>query len=131
MMRGRTDSLVEVASTTSTKATQAAYMHTISMPSCFSEPTPYFPIVNAIAPKAPSGASFMIRPITPNKLPAAMSSKPISGLALSPNCASETPVRIENSSTCRISPFAKASKIVVGMIFMRPPSVAEAASVPA
>ena len=32
------------------------------MPSCASVPTPKLPIVNAIAPNAPSGAAFMMNP---------------------------------------------------------------------
>ena len=34
----------------------------ISLPSETSEPTPYLPIVNAIAPNAPIGATFMMMP---------------------------------------------------------------------
>ena len=38
----------------------------ISLPSDSSEPTPYLPMVNAIAPNAPIGASFMMMPTIAN-----------------------------------------------------------------
>ena len=61
-----------------------------------SVPTPYLPIVNAIAPKAPIGASRMMIPITPKSTCESRSSRSTSGLPFSPNRPSARPNRIEN-----------------------------------
>ena len=46
-----------VPSTTKTKKKQVRYTPAISAPSCSSVPMPYAPIVNAMAPNAPMGAT--------------------------------------------------------------------------
>ena len=81
-----------------------------------SEPTPYLPIVKAIAPKAPSGASFITLLTMPNSTWDTCSTKSNTGLPFSPIAASEKPNRMAISSTCRMSPLAKASMKVVGMM---------------
>ena len=47
----------------------------ISLPSDTSEPTPYLPMVNAIAPNAPIGATFMMKPTMANSTCEAFSIK--------------------------------------------------------
>ena len=54
--------------TTNTNSRQVMYMPAISWPSETSEPTPYRPTVNAIAPKAPIGASRMMMPTIANSV---------------------------------------------------------------
>src|SRR6476661_8761203 len=51
-------------STTTTNSTHVRYIVPISLPSDTMEPSPYFPTVNDIAPKAAIGASRMIIPTT-------------------------------------------------------------------
>ncbi len=46
---------------------------------------PYLPIVNAMAPKAPTGATFMITPTMPNSTCETMSMKFVTGLPRSPS----------------------------------------------
>ena len=82
-------------------------------------PTPYLPMVKAIAPKAPSGATFMMMPTMPNRTCESLSISSNTGLPFAPNACRAKPNRTENSSTCRISPFANASTTVFGMTFSR------------
>ena len=83
------------------------YTQAISFASGISVFRPYLPMVKAMAPNAPIGAACMIRPITPNIRWAILSQPAISVLPC-PSAASARPTRIASSSTCRISPSAKA-----------------------
>src|SRR6218665_3181557 len=78
------------------------------MPSCRSEPTPYLPTVKAMAPSTPSGARWMIRPMTLNSTSASASTTVATGWPRSPSSASAQPNSTANSSTCSTSPVAKA-----------------------
>ncbi len=93
------------------------------MPSCASEPTPYLPTVKAMAPSTPSGASRTMKNMISNRMCEVRSMKVTTGAARSPRKDDAAPNRIANSSTCRISPLAKASVTVVGMIFSRKSTV--------
>ena len=55
------------------------------LPSESSVPTPYLPMVNAMAPKAPIGATFITMPTMPKKTCAVWSMMPSSGLPRSPS----------------------------------------------
>ena len=80
---------------------------------------PNLPIVNAIAPNAPIGAS-RIRIFTiPNTAFVSAPMKSTSGFARAPTIESAKPKRIAINSTCRISPLAKASTTVFGMMCSR------------
>ncbi len=89
------------------------------MPSCLSDATPYVPVVNAIAPSTPSGASLMMKLITRKNTCASSSIRLLTRCARSPSSDSAEPNSTENTRTCRMSPFAKASVAVSGMIFSR------------
>jgi len=80
-------------------------------------------MVNAIAPNAPIGASFMMKPTTMNNPCAIFSMKLTTGRPHSPADAIAKPNSTENSSTCRISPLANASTTVVGMTLSRKSTV--------
>src|SRR6218665_820051 len=54
------------------------------MPSCRSEPMPYLPTVKAMAPSTPSGARWMIRPMTLNSTSASASATVATGWPRSP-----------------------------------------------
>ena len=87
------------------------------------EPMPYLPMVNAMAPKAPIGAAFM-RMATRRKIGVVSACrKSVTGLPLSPTMPSAMPNRTEKNSTCRMSPSAKAPTIVCGMMFIRKPVI--------
>src|SRR6202521_5144464 len=95
--------------TTTTKRKHVKYMAPISLPSDTIDPSPYLPTVNAIAPKAASGASRMIIP-TIEKMPWTNEwRKPIRGLAREPMCESAMPKNVENTRICRMSFLASAS----------------------
>ena len=95
----------------------------MSAASCLSVPMPYLPMVNAIAPNAPMGASFMMKPTTRKSPCETFSMKLTTGRPSSPAEASASPKSSEKSSTCRISPFANASTMVEGITFMRKSTV--------
>jgi hypothetical protein len=78
------------------------------------EAMPYLPIVKAKAPKAPIGAAFITMCTNLKNAWATSSRKSTTGLAGSPTRVSDRPNRIEISSTCRISPSAKAPTTVSG-----------------
>ena len=64
---------------------------------------PYFPIVNAIPPNAPTGANF----ITIDKMLKILSiifQKSITGCPFFPNIVNPAPNKIEKNNTCKISP---------------------------
>ena len=88
----------------------------ISLPSESSEPRPYLPIVKAIAPKAPIGASRMIMPTMAKSTCDDFSIQSKTSVPRPPKRCSAKPNSTENSSTCRISPLANASTTVFGMI---------------
>ena len=103
-------------STNSTEVIQNVPINLIKGPS---EAIPYLPTVKAMAPKAPRGANFMRMFTTPNTATESASKKSIRGLERDPTAESAKPNRIEISRTSRISPFAKASTTVVGMMCIR------------
>ena len=80
---------------------------------------PYFPIVKAIAPKAPSGAARMTIATMPKKTCAALSITDRTGLPRSPAMWSAKANSIEMNSTWRISPSEKAPTTVAGMMWSR------------
>ena len=80
-------------------------------------------MVNAIAPNAPIGAARMMKPTTMKSACANSSMKRTTGFPFWPAEASARPNSTEKSSTCRISPFAKASTTVFGITFMRKSTV--------
>ena len=73
------------------------------------------PIVNAIAPKAPIGATRMMMPTMANSTCDAFSIRSNTSVPRPPKRCSAKPNSTENSSTCRISPLAKASTTVLGI----------------
>ncbi len=90
-----------------------------SLSSGSSEPRPYLPIVNAIAPNAPMGATRVISVTMRKKTAENWLITPSSGAPLGPACDSAVPNSSATSSTCRISPLEKASTSVVGMMCSR------------
>ena len=58
----------------------------MKLPSDSRVPTPYLPIVNAIAPNAPIGASFMIKPTMRKKMWLTMSMRRSTGSPCEPKC---------------------------------------------
>ncbi|MCY1311587.1 hypothetical protein D9M70_619010 [compost metagenome] len=105
-------------STKITNIAQVRYTQAISLPRENSEPKPYLPIVNAMAPKAPIGARRMTM-LTMRNMPCIrLSSVSTKGLPRGPTWARAIPSRIENSRICRTLPLAKASTMVSGMMFM-------------
>ena len=112
-------------STTTTKmATPDVEERDQLSPSCSSEPTPYLPTVKATAPSTPKGASRTMKPMILNRIRSPTRSMCTNtGFPRSPRRERPAPNRIAISSTCRMSPLAKASTMVVGMIFMRNPTV--------
>ena len=73
-------------------------------------------MVKAMAPNAPIGATFTTSAMTPNIACATSSIRLRTVWPRSPKAMSEKPNRIANSSTCRISPCAKAPTTVSGMM---------------
>ena len=71
-------------------------------------------MVKAIAPNAPSGASFMMMPTMPKKHVRDLSMSATSGRPRSPSANSAKPNRIARNSTCRISPFGESADHGVG-----------------
>ena len=104
-----------VPRTTSTNRPQVMYTPAINLPSDTSEPIPYRPTVNAIAPKAPTGASRMIRPITSNSVSDVMAMTSVTRDTRGPSRSNANPNNTENSSTGRTSPRAKAPTTVSGI----------------
>ena len=76
-------------------------------------------MVKAIAPKAPIGATFMIKPTMPNSTCGNLSITLKTSLPRSPSMERAKPNMMAKNSTCRISPLAKASTTVLGMILIR------------
>ena len=95
----------------------------MKLPSDSRVPTPYLPIVNAIAPNAPIGASFMIKPTMRKKMWLTMSMRRSTGSPCSPSACKPKANRIAKNRTWRISPVAKAPTTVDGMISIRNPMV--------
>ena len=102
-------------STINTNRIDVMYNVPISLTSGPSEETPYLPIVNARAPKAPIGAKCMRIFTIPNTASVNRFKKSKSGFDRGPAIESAKPNRTETSSTCRISPLVKASTTVLGM----------------
>ena len=75
--------------------------------------------VNAIAPKAPSGAAHITMRTMPKTILPAASTTSVTGFARSPSQISAKPDSTEMNSTCRILPSAKAPTKVCGMMFIR------------
>ena len=76
---------------------------------------PYFPIVNAIPPNAPTGANF----ITIDKMLKILSiifQKVNNRLSIFPNIVNPAPNKMEKNRTCKISPLANASNMLDGTI---------------
>ena len=69
-----------------------------------------------MAPNAPNGAAFMTMAMTPNTACAASSMKSRKVWPRSPSAISAKPNRIENSSTCRMSPWRRRRPRVSGMM---------------
>ena len=80
-------------------------------------------MVKAMAPKAPIGAAFMMMPTTPKKAWAVLSMKRYTGLPFSPIAESAKPNMRAKRSTWRMSPLAKASTTLDGMMFIRKSTV--------
>ena len=68
-----------------------------------------------MAPNAPIGAAFMMMAMTPNIAWPASSTKARNRATRSPAAISEKPNNTENSSTCNMSPLAKAPTTLSGM----------------
>ena len=83
------------------------------------ECNPYLPIVNAIAPNAPIGATFITIETNLNIGAAATCSKSVIGLPRSPTEAKEIPNNTETNSTCKIFPSVSGLNTVVGIIFIK------------
>ena len=91
----------------------------ISLTSGPREDSPYLPIVKAMAPKAPTGANRITISTMRNTTLPSDSSKSTRGFAYVPAAEIAKPNRIETRTTSRMSPLAKASTMVVGMIWIR------------
>ncbi len=77
-------------------------------------------MVKAMAPKAPMGASFMMYADDARTARASdFSMKSNTSVPRPPNLCSAKPNITANSSTCRISPLAKASTTVFGIMLSR------------
>ena len=86
-----------------------------------SEPMPNSPMVKAIAPKAPMGASF-ISMCTSLKITSLKDASTSNTRSLCGRVAlMATPERMATSSTCRIDPLVTALNSVVGMMPSRKP----------
>ena len=83
------------------------------------ELNPYFPTVNAIAPNAPKGATFIKIDTTLNIGAVASRRSSVIGCALSPTEANATPNNTEINKTCRILPSTNGLNTVVGMMFIK------------
>ncbi|MNL59569.1 hypothetical protein D3C87_1833100 [compost metagenome] len=83
------------------------------------DPKPYFPTVNAIAPKAAIGATFITMPTTLNIACENASRTLITGFARRPMWNSAIPNMIENNRICRISLRANESTILLGIMFRK------------
>lgn len=88
------------------------------MPYDMSDPTPYFPMVKAIAPKAPMGARTMTMRTIPNMPLRNMSSMSMNGRAGCPIRDSAAPSSTANRMICSTFPSAKEPTTVLGMTFM-------------
>ena len=84
-----------------------------------SEWSPNRPTVKAMAPKAPMGDSATIISTIENTTLVSWSTRLDTMLARSPSTMSARPNSTATSMTCRMAPFAKASTMVLGMIFSR------------
>ena len=82
---------------------------------------PYLPTVNAIAPKAPTGASRITRLTISKSVCPARSSLSASGFARGPRRESAIPNSTANRSTGRISPRANAPTMLSGITSARSP----------
>jgi hypothetical protein len=71
---------------------------------------PCDPMVKAMAPKAPIGATLTTRRMMPKKTRVALSMALLTGFPASPIREMATPERMETSSTCSRSPAASAPK---------------------
>ena len=69
-----------------------------------------------MAPKAPMGAAFMITAMTPKNACPRSSSSARTVRPRSPSAISANPNSTANSSTCRMSPRAKAPTTLSGMM---------------
>ena len=78
-------------------------------PSGRSVRTPNAPIVYAIAPKAPIGATRMMKSTMRKNTSSVVSSTPVSGAAPLPSATMAKPNRIAKKTICRMSPCANAS----------------------
>lgn len=76
-------------------------------------------MVKAIAPKAPIGATFMMKPTMRNSTCEVFSIRSNTSVPRPPKACSAKPNITENSSTCRMSPLAKASTTLLGMTLSR------------
>ena len=90
----------------------------MSFASGMSDAMPYLPIVKAMAPKAPTGATRMIMPTIWKSTCELFSITSKMSVPRPPNLCRAKPKRTEKKSTCRISPSAKAPTTVFGMMFM-------------
>ncbi|MNQ45018.1 hypothetical protein D3C85_587930 [compost metagenome] len=80
-------------------------------------------MVKAMAPKAPSGASFMITPMMPNITWAMPSMNSSTGLPSLPMRCRAKANRMAKNSTWRMLPSAKAPTTVFGITFIRKATV--------
>ena len=107
-------------STTKMNSAIVAYTQSMSRPSGSSDATPKVPIVYAIAPNAPIGATTITSADDPEedlRQPARASAPPAGPRG--PSDASATPNRTTKNTTCRMSPFANASTTLDGTMCVR------------
>src|ERR1035437_2447480 len=91
----------------------------ISRPSGSSVCSPNVPTVNAIAPNAPNGATFMMSATIRKKTSREVSSTFVSGAAPLPSVTTANPNSTAKNTICRMSPCAKASTGLEGTICIR------------
>ncbi|CNU72017.1 Uncharacterised protein [Salmonella enterica subsp. enterica serovar Bovismorbificans] len=91
----------------------------MSCPSCTREPTPYLPMVKAIAPNAPIGARRMIILMMPKMTCEKLSITLKMSWPLLPKRCSAKPNNTANSKTCRMLPLANAPITLPGMTSIR------------
>ena len=91
----------------------------MSCPNWISVPTPYLPMVKAIAPNAPIGARRIIKLMMPKMTCEKLSITLKISWPLLPRRCSAKPNSTANSSTCKMLPLANAPITLPGITSMR------------
>ena len=106
-----------MANTTNTIS--AAYRVPTSLLKLNSTPTPFLPMVTAMAAPTPSGARYITYPVYLNITSASDSQNCVTGFARAPSAAQPMPNRMLNTTICSTSPRAIESIMLVGKVCSR------------